>query len=89
MPEVCLQQGGLLLRFSALYGGRVHRVNVDRPLEANLLAVRGVPVGDRQPPRAVAAVFEGEHLNHCPCSNPEDLRFRNDRVYHSAYRTVS
>ena len=63
-PEVCLQQSGLLLRFSALYGGRVHRVNVDRPLEANLLAVRGVPVGDRQPPGAVAAVFEGGHWVH-------------------------
>ncbi len=63
-PEVCLQQGSLLLRFSALYGGRMHRVNVDRPLEANLLAVRGVSVGDRQPPRAVAAVFEGGHRFH-------------------------
>ena len=39
----------------------MHRVNVDRPLEANLLAVRRVPVGDRQPPGAVAAVFEGGH----------------------------
>lgn len=61
------RMGSLLLRFSALYGGRVHRVNVDRPLEANLLAVRGVPVGDRQPPRAVAAVFEGGHFIHRPC----------------------
>lgn len=44
----------------------MHRVNVDRPLEANLLAVRGVPVGDRQPPGAVAAVFEGGHFIHRP-----------------------
>ena len=60
----------------------MHRVNVDRPLEANLLAVRGVPVGDRQPPGAVAAVFEGGHFIHRPCQRLKASKFRNDRIYH-------